>query len=288
MKKIAVTGANGYIASLIQLYNQDKFAFIPVTRQIVSLDNPQEVKAYFESLDFDIVLHTGANATTADCENKPEMTHKINTESTMMIADVCKQKGKRLIFFGTEQSFNGKTSEGPFKEEDELVAVTNYGQQKKEADLYIQENMDNYIILRLSWMMGMAQPGIKTSPNIIRNVMNAIYNELPTLFTVNEIRGMTYAKYLVNQFDKIVNLKSGVYHFSNVNILNTYESAKLVARKLNVSQERIDKFILANRDRYADRFRDYRLDNTKIKSCGITLQTFEEDVEECLKDYGWM
>lgn len=288
MKKIAITGANGYIASLVQKTNKDQFEFIPITRKVLPLDDPQKVKEFFEHLDFDIVFHTAADATTAHCEEEPEKTHRINTESAIAIADVCKAKGKRLIFLGTEQSFNGKTNEGPFKEEEELVSVTNYGKQKMEADLYIQNHLEDYLIIRFSWMMGMAEPGVKPSPNIIKNVMNAIFNEKPTLFTVNEVRGMTYAKYFANQFSKIVDLESGVYHFSNENHLNTYESAKLVARKLGISEERIEKFILPNTERYSDRFRDYRLDATKIKEKGIDLQTFEEDVEECLKDYGWM
>ena len=288
MKKIAITGANGYIASLIQKTNKDKFTFIPITRKDVALDDPDAVKTFFEALDFDIVVHTAANATTADCENKPEMTHKINTQSTMKIADVCKAKNKRFIFFGTEQSFNGQTKEGPFKENDALISVTNYGKQKAEADEYVQNNLDDYIVLRLSWMLGMSMPGIKTSPNIIKNVMDAIIQNKPTLFTVNEVRGMTYAKHLADNFEKIVNLESGVYHFSNVNTNTTYESAKLVARKLGVSEEVIETLILANTERYADRFRDYRLDNTKIKNAGIALGTFEEDVQACLQDFGWL
>lgn len=288
MKKIAITGANGYIASLIQKCNRDRFTFIPITRKEVALDDPQAVKQYFEQLDFDMVVHTAANATTADCENQPEMTHRINTQSTMMIADVCKAKNKRFVFFGTEQSFNGQTKEGPFKEEDELLSVTNYGLQKAEADAYVQNNLEDYIVLRLSWMMGMSMPGIKTSPNIIKNVMDAVLLDKPTLFTVNEVRGMTYAQHLADHFEKIVSLESGVYHFSNVNVNNTYESAKIVARKLGVSEAKIETLILANTERYADRFRDYRLDNRKIVSCGIPLTTFEEDVERCLRDFGWL
>lgn len=288
MKKIAITGANGYIASLIQKYNQDQFTFIPITRKQLNLEDPIQVRNYFEALDFDIVVHTAADATTAHCEEKPEMTHRINTESSIAIAEVCKNRKKRMLFFGTEQSFNGKTSSGPFKEEEELVSVTNYGKQKSEADLYIQANLKDYIILRLSWMMGMSEPQVKTSPNIIKNVINAILSEKPTLFTVNEVRGMTYAKHLATQFAKIIELDSGVYHFTSVNHLNTYESAKLVASKLGINTARINQFILPNTERYADRFRDYRLDNSKITKQGIKLQTFEEDVEECLKDFGWM
>lgn len=288
MKKIAVTGANGYIASLIQKTNKENFIFLPITRKELSLDDPKKVYDYFMKLDFDIVLHTAANAATADCENEPEKTRIVNTEATMMIANACQERKKRMIFFGTEQSFNGQTKEGPFKEDDELISVTNYGKQKTEADLYIQKHVEDYVILRLSWMMGMAQPGIKPSPNIIKNTMTAIYQEKASLFTVNEVRGMTYARNLADQFVQITNLPSGVYHFSNVNTRNTYESAKFIARKLGISEERIAKYILPNTERYADRFRDYRLDNTKIKAQGIKLGTFEEDVESCLKDYGWL
>lgn len=288
MKKIAITGANGYLASLIQKTNANDCIFLPITRKDLSLNDPKKVYDYFMNLDFDIVLHTAANATTADCDNHPEETHLVNTQATIAIANACKEKNKRLIFFGTEQSFNGVTQEGPFKEDHELISVTNYGKQKMEADLYIQQHLQDFIILRLSWMMGMAQPGITPSPNIIKNVMQAILQEKPTLFTVNEVRGMTYARKLADQFMKVIELPSGVYHFSNENHLNTYESALLVARKLGVDENRMKKFILPNTERYSDRFRDYRLDNTKIKAQGICLTTFEEDVEACLKDYGWM
>jgi len=288
MKKIVVTGANGYLASLVMKTNAGKYEFIPVTRKDVDLSEPIKVKEFFENLEFDVVLHTAADATTAHCEETPELTHRINTESTIAIADVCKAKGKRFMFLSTEQCFNGKTVEGPFKEEDELVAVTNYGKQKKEADEYVQANIDDYVMLRLSWMMGLDMPGIKASPNIIKNVTTALAKEKPTLFTVNEVRGMTYMANLANQFDKLVELPTGVYHFTSTNNLNTYEAAKLVAKKFGASDETIAKIILPNTERYKDRFRDYRLDNTKIKAHGIELGTFEEDVEACLKDFGWM
>ena len=288
MKKIAVTGANGYIASLVQLYNRDKFEFIRVSRKDVNYEDMDSVRNFFNNLDFDILFHTAANATTADCENNPELTHKINTEATIEIAKICKAKNKRLIFMSTEQCFNGKTEEGPFNEESELVSVTNYGKQKAEADKWIRENLDDYVILRLSWMMGLPLPNVKTSPNIIKNTLNAIRNKQETLFTVNEVRGMTYAGRLAEQFKAITELESGVYHFSNVNKMNTYEASKYVARVFGYDEETIDKYIKPNTERYADRFRDYRLDNTKIKNAGIKLYTFEEDVEACLKDFGWL
>lgn len=287
MKKIAITGANGYLASLIQKYNETTCEFIPVTRVDVDFEEPKLVKTYFENLDFDVVVHCAANANTAFCQKYPKRSRKINVESAMVLADVCKAKNKKIIFISSEQCFNGQKKQGPFREEDELISVTNYGMHKAEVDTYLQEHNQNYVTLRLSWMMGMAQPGIHPSPNIIQNTLHAILHHEPTKFTVNEVRGMTYVQNLAGQFEKIIDLPTGVYHFSNVNRLNTYEAALYIANAFGFSKDVVAKYILPNHERYVDRFRDYRLDNSKIKRYGIQLQTFEEDVQQCLRDFGW-
>ena len=39
--------------------------------------------------------------------------------------------------------------------------------------------------------------------------------------------------------------------------------------------------------RYADRFRDYRLDASRLAGYGITFGTFKENVDELLSDFNW-
>lgn len=287
MKTILVTGANGYLASYVRKENP-QFNWICMTRKDADLSDPASVEAFLNTQTFDIFFHTAANATTAVCEQNPEMAHKINVESTQKVIDACKRNNARLIFCGTEQSFNGKVNHGPFKEDEPLEAVTVYGQNKQECESLIHEQLTDYIILRFSWMMGLSFDGVKASPNILKNVMNAILTNTPTLFTVNEKRGMTYAKLFAKQFGKIVELPTDTYHVSCFNTMSTYESAKYVAKKLGTNDETIERIILPNNDRYADRFRDYRLDASKLASFGITFGTFEENVEEALKDFGWI
>ena len=118
--------------------------------------------------------------------------------------------------------------------------------------------------------------------------MNAIFYRKPTAFTANEIRGMTYAQTLADNFAKILELPSGTYNYCSENKNNSYESARIIAKKLGFSDEEVDTYILANTERYADRFRDYRLDNGKIMAAGINLTTFEDDVDSCLRDFGWL
>lgn len=287
MKTILVTGANGYLASYIHKENKEKFNWILMTRKDADLSDPEAVEKFISSQNFDICFHTAANATTALCEDNPELAHKINVESTQKILEVCKKKNAKLIFCSTEQAFNGKENQGPFNEEEPLKAVTVYGQNKIECEELIHDILDDAIILRFSWMMGLSFEGIKASPSIIKNVMSALIKDKPTLFTCNEKRCMTYAKHLAQQFDKIVDLAPGIYHVASKNMMTTYESALYVAKALGVSQESIDRLILPNHERYVERFRDYRLDSSKLEQLGIHFGTFEDDVQEIIKDFGW-
>ena len=152
--------------------------------------------------------------------------------------------------------------------------------------------MSDYVILRLSWMFGMALPHVKPSPGIVVNVVRALRTNTPTLFTVNEKRCMTYAQHLADQFAAICELPSGAYNFASSNDLCTYDAARVVAGKLVsagiATPDAVERCILPNTERYADRFRDFRLDNRKAVAAGIQLGTFEEDVDRCLADFGWM
>lgn len=200
MKKIAISGANGYLASLIQSTNQNHFEFIPVTRKEVDLTDPEAVTKFYEAMDFDAVFHAAARTQTADCEANPLETHKVNTESAINIAKICQKKQARFIFLSTEQVFNNRTERQPFTEETPVSSTSIYGQQKIEVEAFLQENHSDAIILRLSWMMGLSYPGIKSSPNIIKNVIQALFYQKPTKFTVNEVRGSS------NIFCRITNV----------------------------------------------------------------------------------
>jgi len=285
--KMAITGANGYLASLAQLYNRDAFDFVRVSRADVDYTRPVEVARHFERLDFDLCLHMAADATTAHCEGDPEGTHKVNAESAIAIAEVCRARGKRLLFVSTEQCFNAAPGAAPFSEEDEMASTTRYGQQKIEVDTWMRGHLDDYVVLRLSWMFGLPLPHVTPSPSILGNVLAALRTRTPTAFRVHERRNMTYAQRLADQLPQISELPSGVYHFASQNGRTTYESARLVARKLGATPADIDRLIVPDEETYADRPRDFRLASDKARAAGIELATFEQDVDACLGDFGW-
>lgn len=285
-ERVLITGAHGYLASLAQLYNAGTYDFIRVSHSDVDFADPKRVAERFRKADFDICLHMAADATTAHCEKDSEGTHRVNTESAIEIARVCQERGKRLVFISTEQCFNAAPGQAPYCETDEMGTVSRYGQQKAEADLWIQEHLEDYVILRFSWMFGLALPGVHPSPNILTNVMRALRTDTPTGFRVHERRNMTYAQRFAGQLPKILALPSGVYHLASQNPYTTYEAAQVIAARLGYDSRITERIILPDEKTYAEAPRDFRLASDKIQAAGIELGTFEEDLDLCLRDFG--
>ena len=285
-ERVLITGAHGYLASLAQLYNAGTYDFIRVSHSDVDFADPERVAERFRKADFDICLHMAADATTAHCEKDSEGTHRVNTDSAIEIARVCQERGKRLVFISTEQCFNAAPGQAPYCETDEMGTVSRYGQQKAEADLWIQEHLEDYVILRFSWMFGLALPGVHPSPNILTNVMRALRTDTPTGFRVHERRNMTYAQRFAGQLPKILALPSGVYHLASQNPYTTYEAAQVIAARLGCDSRITERIILPDGKTYAEAPRDFRLASDKIQAAGIELGTFEEDLDLCLRDFG--
>jgi dTDP-4-dehydrorhamnose reductase len=284
--KVLLTGATGFLGSMLINNLQHQYDFIGLSSKQLDLSKPSLVADYLQQFDFDLCLHFAALTQTAQCEQEPELTHRVNVESTIEIAKVCHQRGKRMVFLSTEQVFNAQSG-APFTETDQPKSSTIYGQQKIEAENYIINNLDDYVILRLTWQMGLGSPGIKESPNLIRQVLNTMIKQQPTMFTLHEIRGFTYAYHLVKDFPLLLTVKPGIYHFASQNTLNTYECAVAIAKKLGLNPEAIEQLILPNLTRYQDAPRDYRLSNDKARSFGFSPNNSIEDIEQCLKDFGY-
>jgi len=284
--KILLTGATGYLGSILSQQLKDQYEFIGLSSRQLDLSQPQLIAPYLKDIEFDVCVHLAALTQTAQCEADPLTTGRVNVEATIELAKICHQRNKRLIFFSTEQVFNSQIG-APFIESTLPRSSTVYGQQKIAAEQYITNHLENYVILRLTWQIGLSSPGCKESPNLVRQVLNAIISDTPTKFTVHEKRGFTYVYHLVIDFPSLLSIPTGIYHFASQNQKNTYECAKWIAQRLQVSTERINQLILPNNDRYADAPRDYRLDNTKSLAFGFHPQDSLADLEQCLKDFGY-
>ena len=99
MMKICVTGNKGFIGKSLQtkLEKREGVVVVPIEEWIFDREPWQpRLKEYIEKLNPDAVFHVGACADTINSNLNYMMTR--NVESTMIIADWCKENNKPLIY----------------------------------------------------------------------------------------------------------------------------------------------------------------------------------------------
>lgn len=249
---IAMVCPSAYRTMLIQKYNQDQFVFQPWEKE----------KTYNAIL----------------CEES------CGLNTIKEVVEACKNKNMKLIFLGSDQVYEDKKGTPPFKEEEFPVVYSEIGQQQLEMETYIKEYLKEYCILRCAMVLGFGEPNVMVEDNLMTQVFQAIWKKEILKISNQERKGMVYAKHLSTQWKQILELESGVYHFSSKNDVTTYECARYIAQQMKVKEEVIDQFIQVIT---TDQQKDYRLNTKKIEGKGIVVASFEEDVRQCLKDYGW-
>jgi dTDP-4-dehydrorhamnose reductase len=286
-KKILLTGANGFLASRINKTYSNKYEMIPLTIKDLDITNHELADKILEEVRPNIIIHTAAISATEACENNPEFAYKVNVEASVNIAKKAKEIDAKLLFISSEQVFNGNINEGPYKEDEEPVPNTVYGKTKLEAENLLKKELEELWILRLSWMFGLPERGMPNNSNLFWKLFSALVSDSPIKIASNEYRGITYAYDLIDNLEKVLELPFDTYHFGSVNEKSTYDTAVFMLRKMGVPENRIERIVIRDDERYKDRKRDLRLDYSKIASFGIDIDTSWGSIERAINEFNF-
>lgn len=285
MKKLLITGADGFLASRFIDYYKNTFELTALRRTDLDITNEEAVIAYFNTHSFDFVFHCAAIADTGLCENNPQLAYTVNTKATSYIAKACAMQNTTLIFASSEQVYNGNQEEGPYTEATLPMPHTVYAHTKLEAEQHIASLLTNYYILRLPWLFGFPERFKKTNPNILMNIQKALIHRRPLALPTNEYRSMTYVYDIIENFTKLLDLPFGIYNFgSENNEASTYATGCFILKTMHL-EDRIPDILLKDTERYKEQPRDLRIRNTKLKTHGIHFPTTQEGISKCLKEF---
>jgi GDP-L-fucose synthase len=118
MKKILITGGNGYIAKSIYNTLKDKYNVISITRQDFDLTDQFETSKYFSNKYFDVVIHcavSGGSRLRSDSWN--DMDNNLKMYYNLLN---CKNKFGKLIHFGSGAETN--SPESPYGLSKKIIA----------------------------------------------------------------------------------------------------------------------------------------------------------------------
>ena len=225
MQKILVTGASGFVGSrFVKRWMQEYNLLLPSHSEL-DITSAVSVEKYFLQHSPQVVVHLAALSNTMYCQQDPGESYNVNVEGAVNIAKASVQCGAKLIFFSSDQVYNGNTQEGPLSEDVAVAPENVYGKHKLLAEQQVQEITPTAVILRASWMYDREEDGLPVHPNFVINIARAVKDKRALTFPVREYRGITWVREVVEFLPLAFNLPGGIYNYGAPNAMNTYETA---------------------------------------------------------------
>lgn len=224
MKKILVTGASGFVGRSFVARWQYYYKLLTPSHSELDITNGQAVDNYMMSHTPDVVLHLAALSNTYYCEQYPSESHLVNVVGVENVALAAARYGAKLLFFSSDQVYNGNRETGALSESVSLSPVNSYGRHKLEAEQRIAAISGDAVMLRATWMYDAPQASVSHS-DFVSNILQAVRLGTPLSLPVREYRGITWLRDVVENLPFAFSLQGGVYNFGSGNSTNTYETA---------------------------------------------------------------
>lgn len=282
MDTILITGAEGFFASRFIQFYKGKCNIIGLRHSELDITNQRETIEVIKKINPTYLIHAAAISDTGACVRNPELSYNVNVRGSINIAKGCSASNTKLVYLSSDQVYNGNSETGPYNEEVVAMPNTVYGKHKIEAENQICNIVQEATILRLTWLFSLPERNKKTNSNIIWNVVKAVMKNEAIKFPVNEYRGITYVYDLIENFNKILHLPSGIYNVGSENNLSTYETAEVILKEVGLNN-RCEELLLKDDRKY----RDLRISNSKLSEHNIYFTSTEEAVKRCINDFAY-
>lgn len=284
IKTILITGSKGQLGfDIIKKLSSLNYNIITTDYDSLDITNKANVDSVISEHKPDLVLHLAAYTQVDKAESHQREVFNVNINGTKYIADACKRVGSTLIFISTDYVFDGKGNK-PYGVDDKKNGLSVYGKSKSLAEDYIIENLNNYFILRTSWLFGI------NGNNFIKKIIALSDENKETISVVTDQYGSpTYTIDLADFISKIILTdKYGIYNVTNSGYCSRYEIAEyvlnLIGSKSILEKSTTDQNLKNNLDT-AVRPLNSRLSTDEIKEIGFSeLPNWKDAVVRFIKN----
>lgn len=283
--EVLITGSNGQLGKTVfalhQGNNYKALNFTFTTKATLDISNQEQVDRYFQSNNFNYCINCAAYTAVDRAEEEKEEAFLINAIGVRNLAEACKKYGVILIHISTDFVFDGSKNE-PYSETDIPNPINVYGASKLQGERNIQSILENYFIIRTSWLYS------EFGNNFVKTMLR-LGAEKEELHVVNDqIGSPTYAQDLVEVVLEIIisgNKKFGLYHFSNKGAISWFEFAQAIF-KLGQISIKLNSIQTKNYPTPARRPKNSVLESSKIETAfKITTADWKNGLHQVIAKY---
>jgi nucleoside-diphosphate-sugar epimerase len=287
MKKILVTGAAGYIGSvlvsqllnkgysvkgfdilnfggesLIGVYNNPKFEFVKG-----DVRKKEDVRKILK--DVDAVVHLAAIVGDPACAKSPQVAYETNWDASKLLFDLCNETEdiKRFVFASTCSNYGKMEGDSFLNEESPLKPVSLYAELKVKFEKYLLESKTrkDFIptALRFATVYGIS-PRMRFDLTVNEFIREAAFGKELVIFGEQFWRPYCHVNDLANACIVVLESDSAKVDHNVFGVGDTNENyqKKMIAEEIRkIKPDAVIKYVHKNEDP-----RDYRVDFSKIKT----------------------
>jgi len=196
----------------------------------IDIADQKQVEDVLSHFRPDVIINCAAYTRVDDCESNQELAFRVNGEGPRYLAQVAARLNARLVHMSTDYIFDGKKG-SPYLEEDQPRPISVYGESKLRGDEAVRETLNDYLLVRTSWLFGVK------GPNFVYAILSQA-REGKTLKVVNDQVGSpTYAVDLARTIVKLLELNcQGIINFCNYGYCSWFDFARAILRLKGMSQ----------------------------------------------------
>ena len=263
--KFLVTGSAGLVGrqvikdlvdqdqTVYSCYNQSKPEVGIATH--LDLTNPEQITKTVENTKPDAIIHLAAMTNVDLCETKKDLAMLINADATQTISTQAAKHGAFFVYVSTDYVFDGK--KGMKKETDSPNPLGFYGKSKLEGENRIQNLASSWCIARTSTPFGLHPK--KTSFPVL--VAQNLQNKQEVKALSDQYTSPTFVQNLSKMLIEIATRQiTGIIHLAGASRISRYETASLLAEKLNLDKTLVKSVTINQMNWKAQRPADSSLD----------------------------
>ena len=267
--RVLVTGAKGQLGSdLLCELSKRNIESVGIDIEDLDITDAAATKKLIEDINnktkLDAIIHCAAYTAVDAAEDNEALVTKINAEGTKNIAEVAKTLDVAMMYISTDYVFDGE-GKRPWEPDDKRAPLNVYGMAKYKGELYVEELVKKYFIVRISWVFGLH------GNNFIKTMLR-LGKERGAVSVVNDqIGSPTYTPDLSRLLvDMIVRDKYGRYHATNEGLCSWYDFAVEIFKqaKLDVAVTPVSSDAFPVK---AKRPHNSRMDKSKLTENGFEL-----------------
>ena len=224
--KILVTGITGQLGhDVMKELAARGHEAIGASRKEFSLTDFDAARAFLEQAKPDAIIHCAAYTAVDKAEDEKDQCMIVNGGTTRNLATIARDLGAKFVYISTDYVFPG-TGEQAYDVDAPKGPTNAYGLSKLAGEEAVQELLEKYFIVRISWVFGV------NGKNFIKTMLKLAETHNALTVVDDQIGSPTYTADLARLLvDMVESDKYGVYHATNEGSCSWADFAKEIFRQ---------------------------------------------------------